>query len=89
MTVVTVVIIVAVVLVAVVGAARKARPKGEKPMPKSEPPLRLSAELEGRVRALLAEDQTVQAVKEVRQATGLGLLPATRLVNGLRDEPRL
>jgi ribosomal protein L7/L12 len=46
-----------------------------------------SRSLQTRVRLLLGKDRSVQAVKEVRLATGLGRKEAKQLVDALRDGP--
>ncbi|MGI5227594.1 ribosomal protein L7/L12 [Actinoallomurus sp. CA-142502] len=51
------------------------------------PPMALPADLQLRVRALLGENKPILAVKEVRQATGLGLADAKRLVDALKSGP--
>jgi hypothetical protein len=44
--------------------------------------------LASEVRALLAADRYVEAVRRVRQRTHLGLLPAVRAVDAVRDSDR-
>lgn len=61
---------------------RRSRP------PALEPGAPVPPELEHRVRLLLGEDRTVEAVKEVRKATGLGLVAAKQLVDGLGGDAR-
>ncbi|MCO5971490.1 ribosomal protein L7/L12 [Actinoallomurus soli] len=81
---ITVLVVTAVaVVVAAVGVAAGSR-RG-RPMPRQVPPIALAGELQDRVRALLAENRDVQAVKEVRQATGLGLVQAKQLVDAVQD----
>ncbi|MCO5994042.1 ribosomal protein L7/L12 [Actinoallomurus rhizosphaericola] len=81
---ITVLVVTAVaVVVAVVGVA--AGPRRGRQMSGQVPPIALAGELQDRVRALLADDRLVQAVKEVRQATGLGLVQAKQLVDAVQD----
>jgi hypothetical protein len=47
-------------------------------------PVLLPEPLESEVRALLAADQYVEAVRRVRQRTRLNLLPAVLAVNAVR-----
>jgi hypothetical protein len=44
--------------------------------------------LASEVRAFLAADEYVEAVRHVRRRTHLGLLPAALAVDALRDPPR-
>ncbi|WP_345359726.1 hypothetical protein [Actinoallomurus liliacearum] len=85
MTTVIMVIVVAVVILAGVGIGLLARSRTGPQAPVPLVPTAVPAELQDRVQALLAEDRPVQAVKEVRQATGLRLVDAKRLVDTLRD----
>ncbi|WP_329258955.1 hypothetical protein OG417_21725 [Actinoallomurus sp. NBC_01490] len=75
-----------VLLVAIisVGLARGGRGQAA---PGAHPPMALPADLQVRVRALLGENKPVLAVKEVRQATGLGLVDAKRIVDALKSGP--
>ncbi|GAA4635066.1 hypothetical protein GCM10023196_079070 [Actinoallomurus vinaceus] len=50
-------------------------------------PMAVPAALQVRVRTLLGENKPILAVKEVRQATGLGLREAKQIVDALRSGP--
>lgn len=75
-----------VLLVAIisVGLARGGRGQAA---PGAHPPMAPFTDLQVRVRALLGENKPVLAVKEVRQATGLGLVDAKRIVDALKSGP--
>lgn len=49
------------------------------------PPRQLTADEVGQVRALTAQDKLIQAVKLVREMTGLGLKEAKDLAEAIRD----
>ncbi|MCO6008750.1 ribosomal protein L7/L12 [Actinoallomurus purpureus] len=51
------------------------------------PPMAVPAALQTRVRVLLGEGKPVTAIKEVREATGLGLKEAKQIVDALRSGP--
>ncbi|MFB9837044.1 hypothetical protein [Actinoallomurus acaciae] len=77
-----------VVLVAVLAILTGlARGLSRQTAPREFPPMALPAEMQARVRALLGENKPVLAVKEVRQATGLGLVDAKRIVDALKSGP--
>jgi hypothetical protein len=61
--------------------------KGLRGWPVSQQPSALPADLQLRVRGLLALDRTNQAVREVREVTGLKLKEAKTVVDGLRPLP--
>jgi Ribosomal protein L7/L12 C-terminal domain len=57
------------------------------PMTPMGVPMAVPAALQTRVRVLLGENKPILAVKEVRQATGLGLKEAKQIVDALRSGP--
>jgi large subunit ribosomal protein L7/L12 len=75
------------VLIAAVAAMMVAVGKGLRGWPVSQQPSALPADLQLRVRGLLALDRTNQAVREVREVTGLKLKEAKTVVDGLRPLP--
>jgi large subunit ribosomal protein L7/L12 len=79
--------VVAVVLVLLVVISHFRGAGTGRPMTASMPPMAVPAELQVRVRVLLGENKPIQAIKEVRQATGLGLIEAKQIVDALRSGP--
>lgn len=77
---VALVVVIAVVTGLARGGSRQATPR-------AFPPMALPADLQLRVRSLLGENKPILAVKEVRQATGLGLVDAKQIVDTLKSGP--
>jgi hypothetical protein len=75
----------AVILVAVCAMAL-AVGKGVQNRPVTTPAV-VPAELQARVRTLLGQHRAIHAIREVREATGLGLKEAKDVVDALRSGP--
>lgn len=72
------------VLVAFVGAG-VAVGKANRPSPPPRFGMTLPADLQERVRVLVEQRRAIEAIKEVRQRTGLSLKDAKELVDAVRD----
>jgi Ribosomal protein L7/L12 C-terminal domain len=77
--------VVAVFLVLLFGVLLATRSRSERPAGPPAPVVPLPAELQFRVRQLVAEDKKIHAIKEVREALGLSLLDAKNAVDALAD----
>lgn len=75
-------VILAVIVVLVRVSGREKKPK-DKPSPERALSTPVPAELQSRIRELAAADQRIQAIKLLRQATGLGLLDAKNAVDAI------
>ena len=75
------------VIVAAVGAMAAAIGKGVRGWPVTPQPTAVPADLQLRVQTLLDRNRPVQAVKEVREATGLNLRQARDIVDAFRGRP--
>lgn len=75
------------VILAALGAMAVAVGKGVRGWPVTPQPSAVPADLQLRVRMLLGRDRPIQAIKEVREATGLNLKEAKGVVDALRSGP--
>jgi large subunit ribosomal protein L7/L12 len=73
--------ILAVMVVMVRVAGREKKP--DRPKPARVVSTAVPAELQSRIRTLAAADQRIQAIKLLREATGLGLLDAKNAVDAI------
>jgi Ribosomal protein L7/L12 C-terminal domain len=75
-------VILAVIVVMVRVSGREKKPR-DKPSPGRALSTPVPAELQSQIRTLAAADQRIQAIKLLREATGLGLLDAKNAVDAI------
>ena len=78
-----VLLVILVVIVVMVRVAGREKTPKDRPAPGRALSTPVPAELQSRIRTLAAADQRIQAIKLLREATGLGLLDAKNAVDAI------